>query len=106
MHEQAIIDKILETVRDKINAIGIELEIGELVGVDPQHLQELITERTGWTVHTKTIASKVKCSCGYEGPARIRQRLHDQVIYDCPQCENLPKVLQGKKIKIKKVTYK
>ena len=106
MHEQAIIDKILEPIQDKVNVIGLELQIGELVGVDPEHLQELLKERTGWNVHATSIKSKVKCYCGYQGPARIKQRLHDQVIFNCPQCGSLPRVIEGKKIKIVKIIYK
>jgi len=106
MHEQAIIAKILEPIQDKINVVGLELHIGELVGVDPDHLQELLKQQTRWNVHAKPIKSKVKCYCGYQGPARIKQRLHDHVIFDCPMCGSLPRVIEGKKIKIVKVTYK
>ncbi len=106
MHEQAIIDKILEHISDKTNVLKIELEVGELAGIEPEHLKEHLGERVNWEININSKKSQVKCSCGYEGYARIKQRLHDMVIYDCPRCENVPEVLEGKDIKIVKVIYK
>ena len=106
MHEHSFIQAILSPIENKENVKEIEIEVGELAGITPKHLKEHLIEETGWNVEIKARKSKVKCSCGYKGQARIKQRLHDMVIYDCPECGKLPEILQGKDIKIIKVVYK
>ena len=106
MHEHSFIQAIISPIQDKENVREIEIEVGELAGITPEHLKEHLIEETGWEVVLRAKKSEVKCSCGYQGQARIKERLHDTVIYDCPECSKLPEVLQGKDIKIIKVTYK
>jgi Zn finger protein HypA/HybF involved in hydrogenase expression len=106
MHEHIFIENIINQVPDNKKVKSVEIEIGVLVGIEPDHLKEHLEEHTGWRVFCKVVNSKVECRCGYKGEARILQRLHDLVIYDCPGCEGEPEVLQGKDIKITKVVYK
>lgn len=107
MHEHHFIQNIIKQVPNKEKVSGIALDVGELVGIEHHHLNEHLVAETGWKVSTMEIKSSVECSCGYKGRARIKQRLHDLVIYDCPKCGNLPdKVLKGKDIKIARVIYK
>lgn len=107
MHEHHFIENIIKQVPNKEKVVAIEIESGELVGIELEHLKEHLIEYTSWKVDVKVVKSKIKCSCGYVGEANILQRLHDLVIYDCPSCgnDNL-EVLEGKDIKITRVIYK
>ena len=107
MHEHHFIQHIIEQVPDKEKVISIEIELGELVGIEAEHLKEHLIEHTGWKVDVKVIKSKIKCACSYVGEAKILQRLHDMVIYECPSCGNDDvEVIEGKDIKIVKVVYR
>ena len=106
MHEHTFIQAIIEPIENKENVKGVELEVGELAGITPSHLKEHLIEETGWEVTVSSKPSNITCECGYQGPARIKQRLHDMVIFDCPKCERIPLQADGKDIKILKVIYK
>ncbi|MBD3252804.1 hypothetical protein GF386_03675 [Candidatus Pacearchaeota archaeon] len=107
MHEESFINAILEPIENKDNVEALELEIGELVGIEPKHLKKHLSKRVSWNIIIKKKPSKIRCICGYEGPARIRERLHDIVIFDCPKCGlQSPEIIEGKDIKIIKVIYK
>jgi len=105
MHEQSFINAIIKDIPDREKVSGIGIELGDLAGIEADHLKKHLVEKTSWEVDIKTIPSRVKCSCGYEGEAKVRERLHDLVIFCCPECESIPEVLEGKDIKIKKVRY-
>jgi Zn finger protein HypA/HybF involved in hydrogenase expression len=106
MHEHTFIQAIIKPIKNKEKVKSVEIEVGELAGIESDHLKEHLIEETGWSVKIIEKKSKVKCSCGYEGQAKIKQRLHDMVIYSCPKCGKVPEVLEGKDIKIIKVVYK
>jgi Zn finger protein HypA/HybF involved in hydrogenase expression len=107
MHEHIFIENIIKQVPNRGNVISVEIELGELVGIDSEHLKEHLISNTGWKVLVNVKKSKVKCSCGFIGEANILQRLHDLVIYECPECGNDDvEVLEGKDIKIGKIRYK
>lgn len=106
MHEHIFIESIIKQVPDPNNVVSISLELGELVAIEPEHLKEHLSERSDWKIEIIKKPSLVKCPCGYNGPAKIMQRLHDLVIYECPNCHNIPEVIEGKTIKILKITYK
>jgi len=105
MHEEAFINSILEPIEDKENVLRIEIELGDLVGITPEHLKKHLADKVNWEIKITVKESWVKCVCGYKGPAKIKKRLHDLVIFECPKCGNLPKVIDGKDIKIRKVIY-
>ena len=124
MHEHSFIEAIVRNIEDRENVNGIVLEVGELVGIEPGHLKEHIIERFGFApkgvlpaqvasagadkvgnVEVVVKKSRVKCECGFEGEARVLERLHDLVIFECPGCGGIPEVLEGKDIKILKVVY-
>ncbi len=107
MHEHHFIQHIIEQVPEKEKVISVEIELGELVGIEAEHLKEHLIEHTGWEVDVKVVKSRIKCTCGYLGSANILQRVHDMVIYECPSCENDDvEVVEGKNIEITKVMYK
>lgn len=107
MHEHIFIENIIEQVPNKEKVVSVEIELGDLVGIEACHLKEHLVEHTGWKADIKVIKSKIKCECGYSGEAKILQRLHDLVIFECPECGNdEAEVLEGRDIKIGKVVYK
>jgi hydrogenase nickel incorporation protein HypA/HybF len=107
MHEHTFIKNIINQVPDKEKVVSIDLELGELVGIEADHLKEHLEEESGWKADVRQIKSKIKCNCGYIGDAKILQRLHDLVIYECPECGNdKVDIIEGKDIKITKVIYK
>ena len=69
-------------------------------------MKEHLRERINCEVEVVEKFSRVKCKCGYLGKAKIRERLHDLVIFECPKCGNVPEVLEGKNIKILSVIYR
>ncbi len=106
MHEHTFIQSIINQVPNSEEVIGVEIELGELVGIEEGHLVEHLGDETGWIVKVIVKKAKIKCSCGYIGEPKILQRLHDMVIYECPQCDNdNVEALEGKDIKIGKVVY-
>ncbi len=106
MHEHSFIEAILKNIENIENVELVKLEVGELAGIEACHLKEHILERVNFDVEVIEKSSKVKCDCGYEGKANVRERLHDLVIYDCPKCGSVPEVIEGKDIKILKIFYK
>ena len=105
MHEHSFIEAILRNVEDRDNVRKIVLEVGELAGIEAGHLREHILERVDWDIEAIEKESVVKCDCGFEGRAKVLERLHDLVIFECPECGGIPEVLEGKDIKILKVVY-
>jgi len=106
MHEHSFIQAILGNIDNIEKVKAIKLEVGELAGIEPDHLVEHLKEKVDFIVTSTTTPSSVQCTCGFAGPAKIRQRLHDMVIFECPECGQIPKVLEGNNIKITNVTYK
>ncbi len=106
MHEFSFINNIIENIQDKEDVIGVVIEVGDLAEIEGEHLKEHLEEMMGWDVEIEHKESLVLCSCGYKGIARINQRLHDIVVFCCPECDRVPEILEGKDIKILKVRYK
>ena len=106
MHEHSFIEAIISPIENKEEVRGIELEVGELAGISASHLKEHLEEETGWEVDVCERDSKVECGCGFRGRAKVRERLHDMVIFECPECGEIPIVLNGDKIKIVKIVYR
>jgi len=105
MHEISFAKNIINQIEKKEKVKKIELEVGELAELTTEEIKTAIKNLKDWDVAIQKKDSKVKCSCGYEGPAKIIERQHDIVIFECPNCGNIPKILEGDKIKIKKVIY-
>ncbi|MCF7910291.1 hydrogenase/urease maturation nickel metallochaperone HypA [Candidatus Pacearchaeota archaeon] len=106
MHEHSFIQAIIRDIRNKENVISVLIEVGELAGIEAEHLKEHLIDETSWIVNVKLKKSKIKCSCGYIGEAKIKQRMHDFVVFECPVCGLVPEIIEGKDIKIKKIVYK
>jgi Zn finger protein HypA/HybF involved in hydrogenase expression len=96
MHESAMIEEI---IRNAGGAKIIYLEVGELSGFSSQHLKEHLADYGVLGICEDKI-SAVECSCGYSGRAKVVEKLHDLVIFECPECGAVPRVVEGDKIKI------
>lgn len=105
MHEHSFIEAILREVKDKENVERLVLEVGDLAGIDGDHLKGHIEEMYDFEVEVVDRKGFVSCECGFEGEPRILERMHDMVVIECPVCHDSPKVLEGKDIKILKVVY-
>lgn len=105
MHEivfaKSVIKEIEKQAKGRISKVTLEL--GELAGVEAEELKEAIEKLKLWKVEILPRKAIVKCGCGYEGEPKIIQRLHDLVIYACPECSSIPEVKEGKDIKIIKI---
>lgn len=107
MHEHSFIQSIIENVPDSDKVLSIQIELGELAGIEKDHLIEHLIDETGWKADVISKHAKIKCSCGFVGEPEILQRLHDMVIFQCPECGNDDvSVLEGKDIRILKVVYR
>ncbi len=98
MHEAAMIEEI---IRNAGGAKIIQLEVGELSGFSPDHLKEHLADYGVLGICEEKTAI-VECSCGYSGRPKIREKLHDLVIFECPKCRAVPRVVSGDKVIIKK----
>ncbi len=105
MHEQGYIDSIVRDVEDRENVVKIVLEVGELAGIEGEHLKEHVVDRFGWDVDIVEKNAVVKCECGFEGRPKILERLHDFVVFECSECGEIPEIVEGEDIKILKVVY-
>ncbi|MFH2020234.1 MAG: hydrogenase/urease maturation nickel metallochaperone HypA [archaeon] len=103
MHDSVIAQSILRDLKKYGDVKKAELEIGELFGIESDHLLEHLKEVSSIIFSAVRTPSDVSCSCGYNGRAKIIERLHDMVLFECPRCGEAPEVLSGDKIVIKKV---
>lgn len=105
MHEHTFIEAIVRNIENKDKVEKIVLEVGELVGIEAGHLKEHLAEMYNWNVEVLEKNGLIKCKCGFKGRPKILERLHDLVIFECPECGGVPDVLEGQDIKIVKVVY-
>ena len=103
MHDAVIGKSILRDLEQYGKVKKAYLEVGELFGIEPDHLLEHLKEVLEIEFDVTQIKSLVECECGYRGRANITMRMHDLVLYDCPKCGSAVKVIKGDKIIIKKV---
>jgi len=105
MHEHSFIEAILKNIENPENLKFVKLEVGELAGIEPEHLKEHLREKINCEIEVGGKESFIECSCGYKGRVKILQRLHDLVIFECPNCGKIPENVLGKDIRIVKVVY-
>ena len=105
MHEHSFIQAIIGNIDNSDAVREVLLEVGELAGIEADHLAEHLVEETNWAVKTQVKDALVSCDCGFDGKPRILERLHDMVIFDCPECGEIPQIKEGKDIKVLKVVY-
>ena len=98
MHELKIVNKIIEEAK-KRRAKSVKIEVGELAEITKEELRENLKVFSG-NISIVLKESKVKCTCGYKGRAKILEREHDFCLFNCPNCGKKPNVLEGGEIKI------
>ena len=59
--------------------------------------------KSDWQITVKKEPGMVQCSCGYLGEPKIIDKRHDFTLFECPECGNLPKIIDGKCIRLKEV---
>ena len=103
MHEINIAKKILVEAKKLGAKEKILLEVGELCNITPKEIKEVIERLENIEVKIIVKSGIVECSCGYKGKPKILEREHDFLLFVCPKCGKIPKVLEGNKIKILEV---
>lgn len=104
MHDAVIANSILKDLNKYKNVKRAYLEVGELFGIETNHLLEHLKDVSSIKFEIKQTISKVECpNCGFKGRAKIIERMHDFVLYNCPKCDGEVKVIEGDKIILKKV---
>ena len=104
MHDSVIAQSILKDLEKQSSVKKAYLEVGELYGIEPDHLLEHLKEVSKIEFEVKQTESEVECNqCNFKGKAKIIERMHDFVLYECPKCNGEVTVIEGDKIIIKKV---
>lgn len=103
MHETKILKEIIRKAEEQGHVNSVSIEVGELAGIEAEHLKEHLEVMADWDVDTKTTEAKVRCDCGFKGRPKITMRGHDFVLFECPECGEVPEVVEGDDIKLKEV---
>ncbi|MEM4331131.1 MAG: hydrogenase/urease maturation nickel metallochaperone HypA [Candidatus Pacearchaeota archaeon] len=111
MHEitfaKNLLRKVNKVVKNKEKVLKIIIEIGELSPLEGEELKELLEKLAPYKFEISVLESCIKCNCGFVGRAKIVERLHEKVIFSCPNCENIScEIIKGDEIKIKKIIYR
>lgn len=109
MHETAIATRIIREIRKKAKEkkiVSATVEVGELAEITAKELAQTLSTMADFKVIIKTVKAKVKCRCGFQGSPKVLVREHDFVLYECPRCTEVPKVIIGKEIVLRQVKTK
>lgn len=98
MHEQKLVQDILDKIK-KYKAKKVKIVVGELSGFTAEHLREHLN----FPCEIEEEESLVECECGYRGRAKITEREHDFVLFECPKCSRIPEILKGKDVIVKEI---
>lgn len=103
MHGIHIAQDIVEQARKQGKVKSIEVEVGELANITKEDLAKHLENITDFPFQITEADAEVECGCGYKGKPKIIERQHDIVLFTCPECGELPKVISGDKIILKSV---
>lgn len=104
MHEQTIAAKIISDAKQYGNIKSITIEVGDLGHLPADEMREVMEKLTDWDVRVISKKATIACPCSYTGEPKIIQQLHDNNIYECPECgHSLPPILEGDEIVLKEV---
>jgi len=98
-----MIKDIINQAEKQGDVKSITIEVGELANIEPHHLKEHLSEIVDWDIKVKTIDAITECACGFKGKPKTITRGHDFVLFTCPWCNDVPKVVQGDQIVLKEV---
>lgn len=103
MHHITLANDIVEEAEKQAKGDAIKaitLEVGELANATPNQVKEGIAVLNDWDVNVIQIPAVTKCRCGHHGRPRVIERSHDFVLFECPVCGEMPRVLEGDDIKL------
>ena len=104
MHEQTIAAKIIADAKEYGDVESITVEVGDLGHLPAEEMKEVLEKLTDWKINIENKEAVITCDCGYTGEPKILQQLHDNNIYECPECSHsLPEILDGADIILKEV---
>ena len=106
MHETVFAKRIIDDAKKQGDVIAITIELGELAHVPPEELLECLKQLVDWDIDSVIIPAKVNCTCGFSGHPKILERGHDSFFIECPECGDIPDLIDGKDIKLVNVTVK
>ena len=102
-------DKNVPNNYDKIKSV--KFEVGDLAHLTAEELKDTLKGMVKFEIIVEKKNAIVKCEnenknsekCDYVGEAKILERGHHNLIYICPKCEKVPKIVEGGDIKIVEV---
>jgi Zn finger protein HypA/HybF involved in hydrogenase expression len=106
MHETVFAHKIIEDAKKHGDVKSISIEVGELAHVPGHELLECLQGLVDWDIEMVEKPSVVKCQCGFQGHPKILERGHDHFFIECPECGDIPELIDGKDIMLVDVTVK
>ena len=98
MHELGLIKELIDKAKEKGNVVKIVVEVGSLAGIEADHLKEHFKELVDWEIEVKEKKGRVECDCGFKGEPNVITRGHDFVLFNCPWCNDVPKIIEGDEI--------
>lgn len=106
MHETVFAKKIIDQANAQGTVKEITVELGELAHVPPEELLDCLKALVPWKINSKIKKASVKCQCGFKGHPKILERGHDHFFIECPDCGEIPDLIDGTDIKLVSVTVK
>ncbi len=103
MHESIFVKDIIKQAKKHGDVKGVVIEVGGLAPIEAEHLQLHLKEIVDWKVEVKQKKGIVECECGFKGEPEIITKGHDFVLFKCPWCGDVPKIIEGDKIILKEV---
>ena len=103
MHQTAFVKDIIKQAKKQGKVKVIVIEVGSLAPIEADHLKNHLKELVDWKLEIKQKKGIVECECGFKGEPKIVTRGHDFVLFNCPWCGDVPKVVEGDKIILKEV---
>jgi Zn finger protein HypA/HybF involved in hydrogenase expression len=103
MHEHKIAHEIIEKAKAEGKVTKITVSCGALAHLPAKDLENVLKDHADFEVEVIETPAKVKCECGFVGKPKIEMHSHDINVFFCPKCGNVPKVLEGEDIILKRV---
>jgi Zn finger protein HypA/HybF involved in hydrogenase expression len=106
MHEHAIAHEIIHESEKQGDVKSITVEVGALAHLPAKDFEKVLKTMVKWDVNVVEKPAKVRCVCGFIGKPKILEHSHDVSLFECPKCHNIPDVIEGNEIILKKVVVK
>jgi len=106
MHETIIAKKIIDEAKKHGSVKSIMVEVGDLAHVPADELKQALINMTQWKIQVSKRTAKVHCRCGFEGPPKILEKSHDNTIFECPKCKEVPEIIHGDSIILREIKVK